>query len=63
VLANELLDALPVHQVEGGPDGGLLERFVTLAETAIGGGTTFRTELGPPSTPDLAARLDGRASR
>lgn len=34
ILANELLDALPVHLVEGGPDGGLLERFVVLAEAA-----------------------------
>ncbi|HUG29157.1 MAG TPA: SAM-dependent methyltransferase [Candidatus Limnocylindria bacterium] len=32
ILANELLDALPVHRVEGGPEGDLLERFVTLAE-------------------------------
>ncbi len=33
VLANELLDALPVHLVEGGTDGALLERFVVLADT------------------------------
>jgi len=52
IVANELLDALPVHRVEGGPDGALLERFVTLAED---GG--FDTSLGPPSTPALAARL------
>ncbi|MEO5703497.1 MAG: SAM-dependent methyltransferase, partial [Candidatus Limnocylindrales bacterium] len=26
IFANELLDALPVHRVEGGPDGSLLER-------------------------------------
>jgi len=52
IVANELLDALPVHRVEGGPDGALLERFVTLRED---GG--FDTILGPPSTPALAARL------
>ncbi len=42
ILANELLDALPVHRVEGGPDGALLERFVTLGiapdDNAHGGG-------------------------
>lgn len=53
VLANELLDALPVHLVEGGPDGELLEQFVTHAPEA----GTFRTVLGAPSTPALAARL------
>ena len=53
ILANELLDALPVHRVEGGPDGSLLERFVTLG----GGDRPFGTSLGPPSRPDLAARL------
>jgi SAM-dependent MidA family methyltransferase len=37
ILANELLDALPVHRVEGGSDGQLLERFVTVA-----GGTGAR---------------------
>jgi SAM-dependent MidA family methyltransferase len=56
VLANELLDALPVHRVEGGPDGSLLERFVTLAEHADAV-APFGTVLGPPSTPALAARL------
>lgn len=66
ILANELLDALPVHRVEGGPGGSLLERFVTLA----GAGSSPRppepdderaltTVLGPPSTPRLAARLAG----
>jgi SAM-dependent MidA family methyltransferase len=64
ILANELLDALPVHRVEGGPGGGLLERFVTLAgDGGVGGAPGadaggFATELGPPSTPDLAARLE-----
>lgn len=74
ILANELLDALPVHRVEGGPRGGILERFVTLEATqeatqearldaAIGeraapGAPTFTTVLGPPSSPALADRLD-----
>jgi len=52
ILANELLDALPVHRVEGGPDGALLERFV-----ALGPDAAFTTFLGEPSTPELAARL------
>ena len=56
VIANELLDAQPVHRVEGAPPGAaagsLLERFVT-----VGPGGDFTTELGPPSTPALAARL------
>jgi SAM-dependent MidA family methyltransferase len=50
ILANELLDALPVHRVEGGPDGELLERYVILAEG-------LATRLGPASTPALAERL------
>jgi len=53
ILANELLDALPVHRVEGGSDGALLERFVVLESDG-----SFGTTLGAPSTPDLAARLD-----
>lgn len=67
ILANELLDALPVHRIEGAPDGRLHERFVTLdggpggagaADTGGGGGgPSFTTVLGPPSTPSLAARL------
>lgn len=52
VVANELLDALPVHRVEGGPDGTLLERYV-----GVGPDGGFETTLGPPSTPALAARL------
>jgi len=58
VVANELLDAMPVHRVEGGPDGALLERFVTLAPDGA-----FGTELGPPSTPELQARLDAEGVR
>jgi len=53
LLANELLDALPVHRVEGGPDGELLERFVVPGEQP----GVFTDELGPPSTPALAERL------
>jgi SAM-dependent MidA family methyltransferase len=64
ILANELLDALPVHRVEGGPGASLLERFVTLAEVGsspptleLGDERALTTVLGPPSTPRLAARL------
>jgi SAM-dependent MidA family methyltransferase len=55
VLANELLDALPVHRVEGGPngDGELLERFVVVGLDGEG----LATQLGRPSTPALEARL------
>jgi SAM-dependent MidA family methyltransferase len=57
VIANELLDALPVHRVEGGHDGKIVERFVVASsgEAAPAGG--FTTVPGPPSTPALAARL------
>jgi SAM-dependent MidA family methyltransferase len=58
ILANELLDALPVHRVEGAPRGGILERYVTLDERAASGEPIFTTVLGPPSTPALADRLD-----
>jgi SAM-dependent MidA family methyltransferase len=72
ILGNELLDALPVHRVEGGRDGSLLERYVTLADAANRGAEAadpghdsrpgdprarFGSTLGPPSTPALAARL------
>lgn len=53
ILANELLDALPVHQVEGGEDGELRERFVVEGEVP----GSFAYVLGPASTPALAARL------
>lgn len=52
ILANELLDALPVHRVEGAAGGILLERYVTLRPD-----DALVTELGEPSTPALAARL------
>lgn len=65
ILANELLDALPVHRVEGGPDGNLLERFVAPEEGSGADGSVggFTTVLGPPSTPALAARLASEAIR
>jgi SAM-dependent MidA family methyltransferase len=50
VFANELLDALAVHRVIW-RNGGLRELFVT-----IDGGRFVHLE-GPPSTPQLAARL------
>jgi SAM-dependent MidA family methyltransferase len=56
VLANELLDALPVHLVEGATDG-IRERFVVLDESAPDPAQPFTALLGPPSTPALAARL------
>jgi SAM-dependent MidA family methyltransferase len=56
VLANELLDALPVHQVEGTPEG-LRERFVALDAAPPDPGNPFTFVLGPPSTPALAERL------
>jgi SAM-dependent MidA family methyltransferase len=50
LLANELLDALPVHQVVMRRDG-LREIYVH----ATGG--SLRTTEGPPSSPELAAYL------
>jgi SAM-dependent MidA family methyltransferase len=52
VLANELLDALPVHLVEGGPVGEVREVFV-----ALDGAGGLVLQAGAPSTPALAARL------
>ena len=54
VVANEVLDALPVHRVVGRPGaaGGLAELFVALDDA---GG--FIPREGPPSTPLLAERL------
>lgn len=69
VLANELLDALPVHRIEGLPDGAVGERYVTLGEPAPTksaapgmaapdpASPSFRERLGAPSTPRLARRL------
>ena len=50
VLANEVLDALPVHRI-GMRDGRLLERFVGIE------GDRFVDAWAEPSTADLAARL------
>ncbi|HET8626597.1 MAG TPA: SAM-dependent methyltransferase [Thermomicrobiales bacterium] len=50
ILTNEFVDALPVHRVVC-RDGAPLERYV-----AWDGGW-FAEELGPPSTPRLAAAL------
>jgi len=55
VLANEVLDALPVHRVRGRADGGIEELFVTVDDA----GPAFSEVAGPPSTPALAARLAG----
>lgn len=52
VLANELLDALPVHLVEGRPAGEVREIFV-----ALDGGGDLVLQAGAPSTPGLASRL------
>lgn len=52
VLANELLDALPVNLVEGGPGGELVEAFV-----ALDGAGDLLFQTGAPSTSALAARL------
>ena len=58
ILANELLDALPVHRVEGGPDGEILERFVYVEPDG-----RFVEGTRPPSTPALAGRLEAEAIR
>lgn len=50
VVANEVLDALPVHRVEW-RDGGLVEVFVDWRDGR------FVEALGPPSDPSLAGRL------
>ncbi len=50
IVANELLDALPVHRVRG-IAGGIEELFV------VRDGASFGWQAGPPSTAALAARL------
>ena len=52
ILANEFLDALPVHRVVW-RDGRLLERFVGWSAER----ERFEDIEGPPSTPALAGRL------
>jgi SAM-dependent MidA family methyltransferase len=51
VLANEVLDALPVHRI-GVRDGRLMERFVGLDEHGA-----FTDAWADPSTPAIAQRL------
>ena len=56
VLANELLDAFPVHRIEGAapddPRGPILERYAR-----SGPAGELETDLGPPSNPAIAERL------
>lgn len=54
VIANELIDALPVHQVVGGTAGRLLERYVVVGE----GAANLAFAADAPSTPRLAERLE-----
>jgi len=58
LIANELLDAMPVHQVVMRDDG-LREVYVTTADSRLptGDGRLTTTE-GPPSTAALAQYLD-----
>jgi SAM-dependent MidA family methyltransferase len=63
LIANELLDALPVHQVVMREDG-LREVYVTTTdersandERRTPNAERLTTREGPPSTPDLAAHL------
>jgi SAM-dependent MidA family methyltransferase len=58
ILANEVLDALPVHRVQGAEDGELLELFV-----GIGTDGELAPVAGPPSTPALSGRLDAEGIR
>ena len=54
ILANEVLDALPVHRVRRPPEAGAAE----LEELFVDwDGARFVERAGPPSTPALAARL------
>jgi len=63
LIANELLDAFPVHQVVMREDG-LREVYVVGSrESGVrsqerSDATTLRTTEGPPSTPELQAYLD-----
>jgi SAM-dependent MidA family methyltransferase len=52
ILANELLDALPVHRIEGGAGGEILERYVAIDEDG-----TLHEVPGPLSTAAIAVRL------
>ena len=57
VLANELLDAMPVHRVA--VQGGQLREVYA----AVGADGALTADLGPLSTPALAARLDALGVR
>jgi len=56
LLANELLDAMPMHQVVMREEG-LREVYVDIVDRAPDG-ATLRSIEGPPSTPALAQYLD-----
>jgi SAM-dependent MidA family methyltransferase len=56
LIANELLDAMPVHQVVMRAHG-LREIFVDLARSGPDGSPTLVVQEGAPSTPELAAYL------
>jgi SAM-dependent MidA family methyltransferase len=58
VLANEVLDALPVHRVAGSGHGDIRELFVDVNSSG-----TLATIAGEPSTPALGARLKGEGIR
>ena len=58
VLANEVLDALPVHRVEGRPDGAFDELFV-----GLDGSGSLVSLAGPPRDPGLRDRLEAEGIR
>jgi SAM-dependent MidA family methyltransferase len=58
ILANEVVDALPVHRVEGAGDGELVELFVGLDPAG-----QLATVAGPPSTPAIGDRLAAEGIR
>jgi len=57
LVANELLDAFPVHQVVMREDG-LKEVYVARPSQGRDRGATLRVIEGPPSTPALQAYID-----
>ena len=57
IISNELLDAFPVHQVRV-EQGELREVYVGLDDSGNEAGGRLVEELGEPSTPALAARLE-----
>ena len=58
VIANEVLDALPVHRLAGGRDGELVELFV-----GLGSAGELATIEDAPSTPAVAERLASEGIR